>query len=104
MKWMALVVVMSVTPLSAASQAEPPKLSRTERAALQAIVTAVDSSRGTAPTPDATWPIHVLRASDGSHYVAFSVPAAGLTPDRPVVLYVRLATRTDERLGEESSA
>jgi hypothetical protein len=104
MKWMALVVVMSVTPLSAASQAEPPKLSRTERAALQAIVTAVDTSRATAVTPDADWPIHVLRASDGSHYVAFSVPAAGLTPARPVVLYVRLATRTDERLGTERSA
>jgi hypothetical protein len=42
---------------------------------------------------DADWPLHVLRASDGSHYVAFSLNRAdGLRLNRPLVLYVRLAT------------
>ena len=37
-----------------------------------------------------------MRASDGSHYVAFSVepPGAMKLPAGPVVLYVRLATAT----------
>jgi hypothetical protein len=49
--------------------------------------------------PEHEWPLHVLRASDGSHYVAFSVlPRQGLPANRPLVLYVRLATRSDPRV------
>lgn len=71
-----------------------PQLSKDQRTLLQAVVAAVDRA-ATAPDSDAeAWQSHVLRASDGSHYVAFSVAS---TPDRPVasgalVLYVRLMT------------
>ena len=38
--------------------------------------------------------MHLLRASDGSHYVAFSAEApADLTPDEKLALYVRLEPR-----------
>ena len=42
---------------------------------------------------DATWQTHVMRASDGSHYVAVRalVPGAGESGD-PLSMYVRLAT------------
>ena len=40
--------------------------------------------------------MHLLRASDGSHYVAFSAEApAGVPTDAPFALYVRLAPRQD---------
>ena len=45
--------------------------------------------------PRRSWPAHVLRASDGSHYVAFSLADRGPVSRRPVVLYVRLSTRAD---------
>jgi len=64
---------------------------------LQAVIKAADAARSQPVTPDASWPIHVLRAGDGSHYVAFSVLSPpGLPPDKPVVLYVRLATRAQD--------
>jgi hypothetical protein len=54
---------------------------------------AVDAAGRTGETDEAAMRIHVLRASDGSHYVAFSVtPRPDTIPQGPVVLYVRLAT------------
>jgi len=70
-----------------------PDLSKAQRELLQAVLTAVDNTADSPSSPDDSWLIHVLRASDGSHYVAVSVtpPPASLT-DKPVLVYVRLAT------------
>ena len=69
-----------------------PNLTRQQRDLLKAVVTAVDRAESLPPV-DHAWLTHVLRASDGSHYVAFSIaPPAETLPDRPIVLYVRLAT------------
>lgn len=91
----ALLMLMATVPATA-RQAEAPALSRAQRAALQALVRAVDDRKSDIPVDEADWPLHLLRASDGSHYVAFSLHRLdGLRHDRPVVLYVRLAsTRT----------
>jgi hypothetical protein len=88
----AAMAIMILPPLGG-QQPEAPDLDRDQRATLQAIVAAVDraASGGTQP---ADWPVHTLRASDGSHYVAFSLVAPpGLAPNQRVALYVRLATR-----------
>ncbi|MCA1586693.1 MAG: hypothetical protein LC791_18620, partial [Acidobacteria bacterium] len=77
-----------------AEQAAPPKLNKAQREALHAVVSAVDAAAAAAETSDATWQTHTLRASDGSHYVAFSASSPGAPlPPTPVVLYVRLASR-----------
>jgi tetratricopeptide (TPR) repeat protein len=78
--------------LALAQQPAPPSLSRQQRAALQAVVRAVEANTAIADISEADWPVHVLRASDGSHYVAFSAPAESALKET-VVLYVRLATR-----------
>jgi hypothetical protein len=91
----ALFVSACLLTATAAAQTAPPELTRQQRALLQTLVTAVDEARSEPAPVDHTWLTHVLRASDGSHYVAFSVtPPAGALPDKPVVLYVRLATAT----------
>ena len=83
-----------------------PELSRQQRELLGALITAVDRLSAEArsakvdaanltPRAEHEWSLHVLRASDGSHYVAASViPPAASLPGGPVVLYVRLATAT----------
>lgn len=75
------------------AQNAAPSLSRQQRELLQALVTAVDTAGAQPPTADVTWQTHVMRASDGSHYIALSVtpPPASLPPD-PIAIYVRLAT------------
>ena len=76
---------------SAGAQTAAPSLSRQQRELLEAIVATVDTT-GTA-IDDVTWQTHVLRASDGSHYIAVSVtPPPALLPPGPIALYVRLAT------------
>jgi hypothetical protein len=90
-----LLVVLAVAP-GVAQQATAPTLSRADRAALQALVRAVEDQAPALDIAPADWPVHLLRASDGSHYVAFSIAAPGAVPiDRPLILYVRLATRRD---------
>lgn len=96
--------LMTLATAVSAGQAEPPQLSRQQRAALKALVSAVDASAGIVDIPDDNWPVHLLRASDGSHYVAFSLNRAdGLTVGRPLVVYVRLATRADSTVVERSA-
>ena len=88
------VVVAAVTCAVSAQQPTAPTLTRQQRTALQTLVRAVDEHTGAVPIAEADWPVHVLRASDGSHYVAFSINRVeGLSAERPGVLYVRLATR-----------
>lgn len=76
-----------------ALEAQTPQLSRQQRDLLLGLVAAVDRA-AIAPAPaEYEWLTHVLRASDGSHYVAFSVaPPAPTLPATAIVLYVRLAT------------
>src|SRR5215203_454901 len=79
------------------SAAQTPNLSKPQRELLKAVVLAVDAAAASPADPDANWQTHVLRASDGSHYVAFSVepPANVILPSR-VLIYVRLATATPD--------
>jgi hypothetical protein len=75
----------------ASAQTAAPNLTRQQRDLLKAVVSAVDAA---APeTADLKWQHHVLRASDGSHYIAISVtPPEALLPPEPIAVYVRLAT------------
>ena len=81
---------------SAFAQTAAPNLTRPQRDLLQAVVTAVDAAAAQPETADLKWQHHILRASDGSHYVAFSVepPATASLPAGPALLYLRLATAT----------
>jgi hypothetical protein len=77
---------------------------REQRELLHAVVLAVDAATAQSETLDAAWQMHVLRASDGSHYLAFTArPSTGMPlPAGPALLYVRLAHATPSRLGERS--
>ncbi|HEX6163566.1 MAG TPA: hypothetical protein VFZ31_09380 [Vicinamibacterales bacterium] len=78
--------------VNASAQSAAPNLSRQQRDLLKAIVSAVDAGSQPEP-PDLKWQHHVLRASDGSHYIALSVtPPPALLPPAPILVYVRLAT------------
>ena len=89
-----LVVILVALVASGvdARQATTPQLSKPQRETLRAIVEAVQASAAAPDTPGVNWPMHVMRASDGSHYVAFSVAPAESVPGGPVMMYVRLAT------------
>jgi tetratricopeptide (TPR) repeat protein len=90
----ASLVLLVSAPCVAQPAAAPPTLTRAQRAALQALVRAVDAAAPSVAIADADWPLHVLRVSDGSHYVAFSIYGGALIPAKPpVALYVRLSTR-----------
>jgi len=81
---------------SAFAQTAAPNLTRPQRDLLQAIVTAVDAASTQPESADLKWQHHILRASDGSHYVAFSAepPASAALPSGSALLYLRLATAT----------
>lgn len=80
---------------SAVAQVAVPKLSKPQRAVLSAVVDAVHrAAAGQAAVHDAAWQVHVLRASDGAHYVALHARTTAVAPPTtPVVLYVRLTSR-----------
>lgn len=79
----------------ALAQGTAPKLSRPQRAVLATLVDAVaEAAAGETPVQDADWHVHVLRASNGSHYVALRVLSRAVAPPTtPVTLYVRLTSR-----------
>lgn len=85
-----IVTVCLCAPLAAQA---PRELSRQQRDLLLGLVAAVDRA-ASAPTQGTDeWLTHVLRASDGSHYVALSLtPERQSLPDTPIIVYVRLAT------------
>ena len=90
------VLALLCLPAAAQGQAKAPNLSKEQRQALMATVTAVKNAADL-PAADEGWQTHLLRASDGSHYLAFSVEApAELAPDTPLILYVRLSPRPVE--------
>lgn len=69
-----------------------PSLNSDQRALLTALLAAVDTAPPPADAAPETWQTHVLRASDGSHYVAFSVASSPAAPidTNHVLIYVRL--------------
>lgn len=82
-----------LAPLAASGQSPAPTLDEQQRATLLGLVTAVKDNP-TDPIAENEWPVHLFRASDGSHYVAFSAPLPkGVDPAAPMALYVRLAPR-----------
>ncbi len=96
----AVVAVAVISRADVAAQAPPtPRLDKPQQTVLEAIVLAVDQARANpAATSRSEWQVHVLRASDGSHYVALRGRAPGLiAPKEPVMLYVRLESRRDPR-------
>jgi hypothetical protein len=99
-------VLLLVTAPVVRAQGTTPQLSRPDREILRQVVAAVDAASGEPETPGASWQLHVLRASDGSHYVAFSVvPSPAAQASRgPLLLYVRLATAGLSGSGAERSA
>lgn len=101
----ALIVSGVAASVGAFAQNSLPTLTRPQRAALETVVAAVDAATATPPTADVDWQLHLLRASDGSHYVAFTISApAAQIPQQPAVLYVRLATRQPLAVTAERSA
>jgi hypothetical protein len=101
----ALVSLLLATH-TAAAQGITPQLSKIQREMLRQIVAAVDAASGEPDTPDTIWQTHLLRASDGSHYVAFSLesPSRIETQTGPLMLYVRLASTAASGQGVERSA
>lgn len=100
---LAALSVLLAGAAPAQAQSAAPRLNRSQRALLEAVVSAVDraaAGAADAPLAGAAWLSHVLRASDGSHYVALraEVPDAPVPAD-PATLYVRLALR---RVGSET--
>jgi hypothetical protein len=98
-------VVFACLSQIAAAQTPAPILTRPQRELLQAIVLSADGAVNKPEDAGSPWQTHVMRASDGSHYVAFALEAANLPPT-PVMLYVRLATAAPEgapRLVERSA-
>ena len=104
---LAAAIVITCLCGDAFAQTPAPNLTRQQRDLLQAIVTAVDAASTQPETADLKWQHHILRASDGSHYVAFSAepPASAALPAGPALLYLRLATATPagaQRIAERS--
>lgn len=92
----ALVVALFLFwPSSPSAQnAKGPNLSKEQRESLRA---AVMAAKAAAPLPSPeSWQMHVLRASDGSHYVAFTADAPPeLSPSETLALYVRLEPKPE---------
>jgi hypothetical protein len=80
--------------LCSSASAQTPALAKPQRELLAALVGAVDAASAAPETGDAAFRTHLLRASDGSHYVAYTVapPASSPLPTGPAAIYVRLAT------------
>lgn len=90
----ALLLVLAL-PVAAGAQTKPPNPSKEQRQTLLGAVVAVKDAEA-APVTESDWQVHLFRASDGSHYVAFSAEApTGLAAETPFVLYVRLAPVAD---------
>jgi hypothetical protein len=91
---LASAVLIACLGTSAPAQSPVPNLTRQQREMLLALVAATDAAATQPPTPDVTWQSHLMRASDGSHYVAFRIEPPRALPVRAgaALIYVRLAT------------
>lgn len=91
---LAVMLLSAAGPRVGAAQPSAPRLTKPQRAALEALVAAVDTTAaGTTPALAAEWSTHLLRASDGSHYVAVRAVSPTATAAPAAVLYVRLTSR-----------
>jgi hypothetical protein len=102
---LAAAVVTTCLCGAAFAQTAAPNLTRQQRELLSSLITAVDAAAGQPEAADLGWQHHIMRASDGSHYVAFSAEPAPPMPPGPVLLYLRLATATPpgaQRIAERS--
>lgn len=79
---------------AATAQAQAPDLSKRQREMLRTLVAVVDSAQSAPESPGGSWQTHLMRASDGSHYVAFTVEPTDSqsVPATAALVYVRLAT------------
>jgi hypothetical protein len=91
LRWFLGGVVLAGAALPAAAQSTSPAITRQQREVLQALIRAVDNHTSDVQIAERDWPVHLLRASDGSHYVAFSLNQVEVT--QSAIVYVRLATR-----------
>jgi hypothetical protein len=91
LRWFLGGVVLAGAALPAAAQTTSPAITRQQREVLQALIRAVDNHTSDVQIAERDWPVHLLRASDGSHYVAFSLNQVEVT--QSAIVYVRLATR-----------
>ena len=91
LRWFLGGVVLAGAALPAAAQPTSPTITRQQREVLQALIRAVDNHTSDVQIAERDWPVHLLRASDGSHYVAFSLNQVEMT--QSAIVYVRLATR-----------
>src|SRR5688500_2517063 len=91
---LAALIVITCLSVGVAYGQNAPNLTRQQRDLLQTVVTAVDAAAAQAPIDDAHWRAHMMRASDGSHYVAFTItpPPDMPLPGGPALLYLRVAT------------
>lgn len=91
----AVLAAMLALPVAAGAQVKTPSPSKEQRQALLAALVAVKNAEAS-PATEPGWQVHLFRASDGSHYVAFSTEAPpGVPTDAPFALYVRLAPARD---------
>jgi hypothetical protein len=87
---LSLVISLLLTA-AAGAQSKTPSLSKAEREALRAAVLATRAVATVPEVPSTDAAVDLFRASDGSHYVAVSLPAPPeLPPATPLVLYVKL--------------
>ena len=80
----ASLLLLLLVSATAEGRQTPPRLSRQQRATLESVVAAVDRAAvdATLRLTRPRWQVHVLRASDGSHYVALRGVASGLAAAR----------------------
>lgn len=96
----ASAALVTICLCAASAGAQTPSLSKPQRELLSALVSATDAAATAPETEQAALRTHVMRASDGSHYVAFTVapPASSPVPPGRAAIYVRLAgTPGEER-------
>jgi tetratricopeptide (TPR) repeat protein len=97
-------LALSAVEGPALARQSAPKLTKAQRDTLQAIVAEVDRTAGAADTDNVAWQIHVLRTSDGAHYIAFTADGPDtLRPPAGATIYVRLATRPASAFAEKSA-
>lgn len=100
----AAALVLSGVEQPALARQNTPKLNKTERDTLLAIVSEVDRAVTAPETPNVTWQTHVLRTSDGAHYIALNAEGADvIKPAAGAIVYVRLATRPASQFAEKSA-
>jgi hypothetical protein len=98
-------VFSSLVPEPAAAQRAAPRLSRDQRATLESVIATVErAGADPALVTAAAWQVHVLRAADGSHYVATrALLPHHIAPKAPVMLYVRLSPHRAETVASATA-